>query len=84
MPERIVTDSNGDRWDVRQPLEGGDFSFRHQSGREFTAAADAPLDSLSNDALLARIDDALLEAGEDIVSAGGREQSLDPEGYVTD
>jgi hypothetical protein len=84
MPERIVTDSNGDRWDVRQPAEGGALSFRHQSGREYTASEDVRLGELSAEALLARIDDALVEAGEEPVSRGGVERSLDPEGYVTE
>jgi len=84
MPERIVTDSNGDRWDVRQPADGGELTFRHQSGREYRASEDVRLDELSNEALLARIDDALVDAGEDPVSRGGEERSLDPEGYITE
>jgi hypothetical protein len=84
MPQRIVTDSNGDRWDVRQAETGGEVTYRHQSGREYRGPGDARLDSLSNEAVLARLDDALIEAGAEPVSQGGVEQSLDPEGYVTD
>jgi hypothetical protein len=83
MPERIVTDEKGDRWDVRQAAEG-ELTFRHQGGRELRIETDARLDSISSDRLLGLLADARGAHGD---AAGGdrrgRERPLDPEGYTT-
>jgi hypothetical protein len=83
MPERIITDSRGQRWDVTQ--KGGEEGavFRHQSGRELRADLGAPLDSLSSDDLLTALDAARREAGLDEVGHGGLDVSLDADGYET-
>lgn len=84
MPERIVTDESGDRWDVQQDGEGaqtGVVVFRHQSGRRVTLETERPLDALSNEELLRM----LKESGRESAPGEGprRERSADPEGYVT-
>lgn len=80
MPERIITDGHGDRWDVRQD-DDGRLVYRHQSGRSVTLEADGPLDSLENRTLLRM----LAESGraEGIGEEQGGARSEDPEGYVT-
>jgi hypothetical protein len=83
MPQRIVTDTNGDRWDVRQAKDSAELSFRHQSGTEYSIAAPAPLDEATNVQLLRALDDARRSHGDEPVGEGGRETSLDPEGYTT-
>jgi hypothetical protein len=83
MPERIVTDEKGDRWDVLQ-REGNELTFRHQGGRELRVESTAPLDSISSDRLLGLLADAREAEGESgIGERRGRQAPLDPEGYTT-
>jgi hypothetical protein len=81
MAERMVTDSRGQRWDVRE--EDRLLIFRHQSGRELSAAAVTPLDDLSTDELLAVLDDARRQEGLPPVGRGGLDVAFDDEGYET-
>lgn len=81
MPERIITDSRGQRWDVIQ--QGDAAVFRHQSGMELDAALPGPLDALSTEQLLAALDAARRKEGLEEVGRGGLDVSLDPEGYET-
>jgi hypothetical protein len=83
MPERIITDSRGQRWDVRQDSGAGGVVFRHQSGRELNAPLDEPMDALSSEKLLAALDAARRDAGLGDVGRGGIDVALDPEGYET-
>lgn len=84
MPERIITDSRGQRWDVIQkPAQGQDTVFRHQSGREFRADVPQSIDELSSDALLDLLDDARRREGLDDVGHGGLDVSFDADGYET-
>jgi hypothetical protein len=79
MPERILTDENGDRWDVRETGDGR-LTFRHQSGRELAIESTAGLDAISSDRLRGLLADAREAAGE---PTDGGEHALDPEGYST-
>jgi hypothetical protein len=83
MPERIITDSRGQRWDVRQDGGAGSVVFRHQSGRELNGRLDQPMDALSSEELLAALDDARRDAGLGEVGRGGIDVAFDPEGYET-
>lgn len=81
MGERIVTDSRGQRWDVRQVERA--FIFRHQSGRELRTVGDRPLDELSTDQLLAVLDAARQQEGLPAVGRGQLDVAFDEEGYET-
>ena len=81
MPERIVTDSRGQRWDVRE--DGNSLVFRHQSGNELRARSDRPLDQLSTDDVLAALDAARSDEGLPSVGHGQLDVSFDDEGYET-
>jgi hypothetical protein len=81
MPERIITDSRGQRWDVRE--DGKSLVFRHQSGNELRALTDRPLDQLSTDEVLAALDDARRAQGLPAVGHGQLDVAFDPEGYET-
>lgn len=81
MPERMVTDSRGQRWDVRETAMG--LVFRHQSGRELVGGAPAPLDELSTDDLLTVLDQVREEQGLPPAGHGGLDVAFDPEGYET-
>lgn len=83
MPARIVTDSRGHRWDVRQDRGGGELVFRHQSGRELRTESGSPLDAQSTEDLLNRLDEARRREGYDAVGHGGLDVALDDEGYET-
>lgn len=83
MPERIVTDSRGQRWDVAQKDDSGTVVFRHQSGREFTARTDGELDSMSTEGLLDALDQARRDAGLDEVGRDGLDVAFDADGYET-
>jgi hypothetical protein len=83
MPQRIITDSRGQRWDVTQTEESGSVVFRHQSGRELTAKLERGMDALSTDELLDALDGARREQGLDDVGHGGLDVAFDPEGYET-
>lgn len=83
MPERIVTDSRGQRWDVIQqdPKKGA--VFRHQSGQELRADLKQSIDEMSSEALLDALDDARRREGLDEVGHGGLDVAFDPDGYET-
>ena len=90
MSDRIVTDSNGDRWDVTEPGTQGDgtraegpIRFRHQSGEEFEARSERAMDELSGDELLDLLDAAREAKGLDSVHEGGDNVGRDPVDYVT-
>lgn len=83
MPQRIITDSRGQRWDASQEKEGDDVVFRHQSGREYRASLDRRMDALSTDELLGALDEARRREGDDEVGHGGLDVAFDPEGYET-
>ena len=83
MPERIITDSRGQRWDVIQSESKHHTIFRHQSGRELSADPGRPIDELSTDELLDVLDAARREAGLDEVGHGGLDVSFDADGYET-
>jgi hypothetical protein len=83
MPQRIITDSRGQRWDVIQDAGSTDVVFRHQSGREFRARMAAGMDTLSSDDLLTALDEARGREGLDEVGHGGLDVAFDPEGYET-
>ncbi|HSJ30663.1 MAG TPA: hypothetical protein VK933_04460 [Longimicrobiales bacterium] len=84
MPERIVTDSRGQRWDVvQQDAKSGSAVFRHQSGRELRADVKSSIDELSSDDLLAALDEARRREGLDEVGHGGLDVAFDADGYET-
>lgn len=83
MAERIVTDSRGQRWDVRQTSGSDDAIFRHQSGRELRATLPGALDQLTSDDLLAVLDEAREQEGNGEVGRNGIDVSLDADGYET-
>lgn len=56
MPERIITDSRGQRWDVVQTRDSDAVTFRHQSGRELSGNVDGSIDAMSTDDLLNTLD----------------------------
>lgn len=85
MPERIVTDATGDRWDVKEEQgagEGRDFrlSFRHQSGRNLEIESDRGVNALSDRELLRML---ARESGDGDVTEG-EERSADADGYITE
>ena len=84
MAERIVTDSRGQRWDVRQDDSTAQSAvFRHQSGSELRADLPRALDHLSTDELLDALDAARQKAGLDRVGHGGLDVAFDADGYET-
>ena len=83
MAERIVTDSRGQRWDVRQAAGSDNAIFRHQSGRELHAALPGALNQLTSDDLLAVLDEARAQEGLGDVGHGGIDVSFDADGYET-
>jgi hypothetical protein len=84
MPERIVTDSRGQRWDVRQQdAKRPSAVFRHQSGQELRADLKQPLDELSSEDLLDALDEARRREGLDDVGHGGLDVAFDADGYET-
>jgi hypothetical protein len=83
MPERILTDARGQRWDVAQDEGGSGVVFRHQSGRELRGALSAALDACSTDELLDALDAARRDEGLDAVGHDGLDVSFDEEGYET-
>lgn len=83
MPQRIITDARGQRWDVIQQESRGDVVFRHQSGRELRAGLDASMDALSTEQLLEALDRASRDEGGDAVGHDGLDVSFDADGYET-
>ena len=83
MPERIVTDSRGQRWDVVQNQNSDRAVFRHQSGSELSAQLPGALDQLTSQDLLLVLDEARRRAGMEDVGSGGIDVSFDAEGYET-
>lgn len=82
MPERIITDSRGQRWDVVQQADT-EAVFRHQSGRQLSGRLDGRLDAMSTEQLLDALDAARRREGLDDVGHGGLDVAFDPEGYET-
>ena len=84
MPERIVTDATGDRWDVKEEEgsagSGFRLSFRHQSGRRLEIDAGQGVNALTDRELLDML--ARESGNRDVVD--GKEQSADPDGYITE
>lgn len=83
MPERIVTDSRGQRWDVLQDNEKADAVFRHQSGQELRARLGKSIDQISSDDLLEALDEARRREGLEDVGHGGLDVAFDADGYET-
>lgn len=90
MPERIVTDSTGDRWDVSDAADasgpnGGEstINFRHQSGLELSGAADRSVDQMSDEEIRALLDEARERADLDALPEDGDDRGADPDGYIT-
>lgn len=83
MPERIITDSRGQRWDVRQEDGAGGLVFRHQSGRELSASVDGSMEAMSTDDLLDTLDAARREQGLPEVGHGDLDVAFDQDGYET-
>jgi len=84
MPERIVTDSRGQRWDVVQKdAQAGGTVFRHQSGQELRADIGRSIDELSSEELLDALDQARRREGLDEVGHGGLDVAFDADGYET-
>lgn len=90
MPERIVTDSTGDRWDVSDAsgaggADGGEttINFRHQSGLELSGAADRSVDQMSDEEIRALLDDAREEADLEALPEDGDDRGADPDDYIT-
>jgi hypothetical protein len=83
MPERIVTDSRGQRWDVIQPKENNGAVFRHQSGQELRADLKQSIDELSSEDLLEALDEARRREGLEDVGHGGLDVAFDQDGYET-
>jgi hypothetical protein len=83
MPQRIITDSRGQRWDVVQDGADEHVVFRHQSGRELSVRLEGPMDALSSDELLDVLDGARRKEGLDEVGQGGFDVAFDPDGYET-
>ncbi|HEX2167361.1 MAG TPA: hypothetical protein VHG09_09050 [Longimicrobiales bacterium] len=83
MPERIVTDSRGQRWDVIQEKEKSGAVFRHQSGQELRADLKQSIDELSSEELLDALDEARRREGLDDVGHGGLDVAFDADGYET-
>ena len=89
MAERQLTDAWGDRWDVFQDgtIEddeppSGPLHFRHQSGRTFDVPADEPLDALTEDELLERLESEISRTGLDRSVLRGIDAKQDSEGYT--
>jgi hypothetical protein len=82
MAERIITDSRGQRWDVRQDGERS-VIFRHQSGSELNGSVEGPINGLSTDALLDALDAARREQGLPEVGHGDIDVAFDQDGYET-
>src|SRR5690606_32525739 len=83
MPERIVTDSRGQRWDVIQQDEKHRAIFRHQSGQELSSDLKRSIDELSSEDLLEVLDEARRREGLEEVGHGGLDVAFDPDGYET-
>lgn len=84
MPERIVTDATGDRWDVKEEKADADrdfrLSFRHQSGRRLEIESRQGVNALSDRELL----DMLAKESGDRAVTEGEERSADADGYITE
>lgn len=83
MPERIITDSRGQRWDVVQQNSKEGAVFRHQSGQELRAELSRSIDELSSDDLLNALDEARRREGLEEVGHGGLDVAFDADGYET-
>lgn len=90
MPERIVTDSTGDRWDVsdvgdssRSSGGGTTIKFRHQSGLELSERSDRSVDQLSDDQIRTMLDDARERADLEPLPGDGDDRGADPDDYIT-
>lgn len=83
MPERILTDSRGQRWDVVQQNDKTDVVFRHQSGQELRAHVGRSIDQLSSKDLLEALDEARRGEGLEDVGHGGLDVAFDADGYET-
>jgi hypothetical protein len=81
VPERLITDSRGQRWDVVQQDDGATV-FRHQSGMELRSEIDS-IDAMSTDQLLDALDEARRREGMGEVGRGGLDVSFDADGYET-
>ena len=79
----------GTQWDpelVDAALEliaAGRLRFRHQSGRAFEVRADEPLDAMSDEGLLERLDSEIQRTGMDRSVLRGVDAKQDPEGYTS-
>jgi hypothetical protein len=83
MPQRIITDARGQRWDVIHQEGRADVVFRHQSGMELRAYLEGSLDALSTEQLLDALDRASRDEGRDEVGHSGLDVSFDADGYET-
>jgi hypothetical protein len=83
MPERIITDGRGQRWDVIQERDEDAVVFRHQSGQELSGRVDGSIDAMSSDDLLEALDEVRRNEGLREVGHEELDVSFDQEGYET-
>jgi hypothetical protein len=83
MPQRIITDGRGQRWDVIQTRAESGVVFRHQSGSELRGDVPQSIDAMSTDELLNALDEVRRNEGLPEVGHGQLDVAFDPEGYET-
>jgi len=83
MPERIITDGRGQRWDVIQQRDSDAVVFRHQSGQELRGDVDRSIDAMSTDDLLDALDRVRRDEGLREVGHEELDVAFDAEGYET-
>lgn len=71
MGERILTDSNGGRWDVADAEGGEALRFSSPRGERYEVSADRRVDELTDADLMRMLDDARAREGRDPVGEGG-------------
>ena len=71
MGERILTDSNGDRWDAADADGGSRVRFSNPRGEEYEVASEKGVDELPDDDLVRMLDEARASEGEPPVGEGG-------------
>jgi hypothetical protein len=83
MPQRIITDGRGQRWDVIQQRGEDGVVFRHQSGNELRRDIDTSIDAMSTEDLLNALDEVRKNEGLREVGHEEFDVAFDPEGYET-
>ena len=70
MGERILTDSDGNRWDAAD-ADGSRVRFSNPRGEEYQIASQKGVDELPDADLVRMLDEARASEGEPPVSEGG-------------